>query len=94
MPIAEQYRRFASMEAHGRSPLYEQLALGVADDRDLIGLLSGLPPAKRQPNLLFAAAARLPQRPPAHTTTNILALDQQPVASTALHGGWLRWLTT
>ena len=53
---AEEYRRFASMEARGRSPLYEQLALGVAGDRDLIELLSDLPPAKQQPNLLFAAA--------------------------------------
>ena len=53
---AEEYRHFALMEARGRSPLYEQLALGVAGDRELIGLLSGLPPAKRQPNLLFAAA--------------------------------------
>src|SRR5215471_18135943 len=54
--IAERYRRFAAMEAHGISPLYEQLAIGVADDRDLIGLLSDLPPVKRQPNLFFAAA--------------------------------------
>ncbi|MGP4096515.1 DUF2332 domain-containing protein [Nonomuraea sp. KM90] len=52
---AEQYRRFAAMEARGASPLYEQLALGVAGDRDLLDLLSALPPAKRQPNLLFAA---------------------------------------
>jgi hypothetical protein len=52
---AEEYRSFATMEAQGKSPLYQQLALGVAGDRDLIGLLSGLPPAKRQPNLLFAA---------------------------------------
>ncbi|MET7332712.1 DUF2332 domain-containing protein [Nonomuraea sp. NPDC005650] len=54
--IAEEYRRFASREARGASPLYEELASGVAGDRDLIALLYGLPPAKRQPNLLFAAA--------------------------------------
>ncbi|MFI6740229.1 DUF2332 domain-containing protein [Nonomuraea sp. NPDC050451] len=53
---AEQYRRFASREARGSSPLYEQLASGVAGDPDLIALLSSLPLAKRQPNLLFAAA--------------------------------------
>ncbi|MEV0383415.1 DUF2332 domain-containing protein [Nonomuraea sp. NPDC050643] len=53
--IAEQYRRFASVEARGASPLYQRLALGVAGDDELLGLLAGLPPAKRQPNLLFAA---------------------------------------
>ncbi|MEU7859610.1 DUF2332 domain-containing protein [Nonomuraea sp. NPDC049141] len=63
MPIAEQYRRFASMEAHGRSPLYEQLALGVAADRDLIELLSDLPPDRRQPNLLLAAARHVSGTP-------------------------------
>ncbi|MER7009443.1 DUF2332 domain-containing protein [Dactylosporangium sp. NPDC000555] len=53
---AEEYRFFASAMARGSSPLYEQLALGVAGDAELIGMLDGLPPAKRQPNLLFAAA--------------------------------------
>jgi hypothetical protein len=61
--IAERYRRFAAMEAHGTSPLYEQLAIGVADDRDLIMLLSDLPPLKRQPNLFFAAARHVSGTP-------------------------------
>jgi hypothetical protein len=30
--IAATYRRFAETEAHGRSPLYEELASGVAAD--------------------------------------------------------------
>jgi len=66
MPVrstTEEYRYFASMEAYGRSPLYEQLALGVAGDRDLIGLLSELPPEKRQPNLFFAAARHVAGTP-------------------------------
>jgi hypothetical protein len=54
--IADEYRYFATREAHGSSPLYERLALGVAGDGDLIALLADLPPAKRQPNLFFAAA--------------------------------------
>jgi hypothetical protein len=49
------YREFATREAHGRSPLYERLALGVAEDLEVIQLLDALPPAKRQPNLLFAS---------------------------------------
>ncbi len=35
------------------SPVYERLALAVSRDRALLGLLDTLPPAKRQPNLLF-----------------------------------------
>jgi hypothetical protein len=53
--IAARYRRFATVEAHGHSPLYEALALGIADDATVLAFLSSLPPAKQQPNLLFAA---------------------------------------
>jgi hypothetical protein len=53
--IAEWYRWFATNEARGRSPLYEEFAGGVAGDREVLGVLVGLDPAKRQPNLLFAA---------------------------------------
>jgi len=35
---------------------------------------------------------RLPQPPPADTATYTVALDQRPVAFSAPHGGWLRWL--
>jgi hypothetical protein len=54
-PLAAVYRRFAEQEAAGRSPLYEWLALGVAEDADALAFLVTLPEAKRQPNLLFAA---------------------------------------
>ena len=53
--IAAQDRRFAEVEAHGRSPLYEALALGVAADAFALEFLATLPDEKRQPNLLFAA---------------------------------------
>lgn len=53
--IAERYRRFARLEAAGRSALYEQLALHVAASPDIRGFLSLMPADKRQPNLLFAA---------------------------------------
>jgi hypothetical protein len=62
--VAERYRRFAEREARGRSPLYERFALGVAADRQLLGLLERLPPAKQQPNLLFAAVLYLGGRQP------------------------------
>ena len=53
--IAAQYRRFAEVEACGRSPLYEAIALGVAQDAFALGFLASLPEHKRQPNLLLAA---------------------------------------
>ena len=53
--IAARYRRFAEVEAHGRSPLYEALALGVASDPFALDFLAALPEASRQPNLLLAA---------------------------------------
>jgi hypothetical protein len=56
--VADNYREFAS-DAHGRSPAYESLAAAVADDPALLRFLCSLSPAKRQPNLLFAAARYL-----------------------------------
>jgi len=56
---AEVYRAFARREARGRSPAYEELAEAVAADPAVLGFLAGLPPVKRQPNLLFAAARYL-----------------------------------
>jgi hypothetical protein len=53
--IANQYDTFAIQEARGISARYEEFALGVAGDAELIALLDELPPGKRQPNLLFAA---------------------------------------
>jgi hypothetical protein len=53
---AELYRRFAEVEAHGLSPMYEEWALGVARDPELCALIDALPEPKRQVNLMFAAA--------------------------------------
>jgi len=53
--LAARFRRFAEIEARGRSPLYEALALGVASDAFALDFLATLPEQKRQPNLLFAA---------------------------------------
>jgi len=57
--IAKQYQQFARLEVVGRSPLYQRLALAVADDDDILDFQSNLPPEKQQPNLLFAAARYL-----------------------------------
>jgi hypothetical protein len=57
--LAAHFRRFAEVEAHGSSPLYEALALGVAADALVLAFVEELPEAKRQPNLLFAAVRHL-----------------------------------
>jgi hypothetical protein len=57
--ISARYRRFADQEVRGRSPLYQQLALGVAGDRAVLDFLATLPSEKQQPNLLLAAVRHL-----------------------------------
>ncbi len=57
-PITDRYRMFAEIEAHGVSALYEDWALGIADDTEAGALIAGLPLAKQQPNLVFASARR------------------------------------
>ncbi|HEX5857097.1 MAG TPA: DUF2332 domain-containing protein [Microbacterium sp.] len=54
--VASQYDTFGRHWAHETSPLYEEWSVGIASDPELIALLEGLPPEKRQPNLIFAAA--------------------------------------
>jgi hypothetical protein len=72
---AENYRAFA-VEARGRSPLYEELALAVAGDARLLEFLTALPTAKRQPNLLFAAARYLLGEPPDVAALRALVSDR------------------
>jgi hypothetical protein len=52
----ELYHQFARVEAAGSSPTYERLATAVAATPPVLALLDSLPPLKRQPNLVFAAA--------------------------------------
>ena len=61
--IATGYRDFATYEAVGRSPLYVELAAGVAEDRETLTWLDVLPVGKRQPNLLFASYRALAGTP-------------------------------
>ncbi len=57
--ISARYTRFAADEAHGKSPLYEDLARRIAGDRLVLAFLCELPRKKQQPNLLFAAVKYL-----------------------------------
>lgn len=56
---ADWYRTFGRLEAHGQSAIFEEWALGVADDPRLLALIEGLPLQKRQPNLVFAVSRLL-----------------------------------
>jgi hypothetical protein len=80
----DEYRRFGAVEARGKSPLYEQLAYGVAGDPDLIRLLSTLPPDKRQPNLLFAAARLAGGTPSDYPRFRQIVLDHRDAVLAAM----------
>lgn len=51
-PTAEHYRTFGAREAAGSSATYEDWALGIADDGDMLALIDELPRVKRQANLV------------------------------------------
>ena len=53
MTTATVYAEFAARETRGISPIYERLSVTVSRDDEVLSLLDRLPPAKRQPNLLF-----------------------------------------
>ncbi len=53
--VTAEYRDFATYAA-GDSPCFEEWALCVAQDEQVLAWLGTLPPLKRQPNLVLAAA--------------------------------------
>jgi hypothetical protein len=53
MTTAAIYAEFAARETRGVSPAYERLSVAVSRDDEVLALLGELPPARRQPNLLF-----------------------------------------
>jgi len=53
--LARRFRSFARVQFRGRSPLYERLSLGVADDAELLDLAARCRPGQLEPLLLFAA---------------------------------------
>jgi hypothetical protein len=56
LPTAQNYRRWArALEVASKSPLYAELAEGVANDPELLAFVDSRPPRERQPNLLLAA---------------------------------------
>jgi hypothetical protein len=62
--VASAFRLFAQREARGRSAVYAALAESVADDDVVTAFVASLPPDKRQPGLLLAAARYLAEAVP------------------------------
>lgn len=54
--LATRWNRWARLEADGSSPQYAAWARAIAANDALIDLIDALPAAKKQPNLVFAAA--------------------------------------
>ena len=54
--IAATYDDFGRRWAQGTSPLYEDWAIGIGADPEIVTRLAALPRAKQQPNIIFAAA--------------------------------------
>lgn len=59
MGTAEVYRTFGEVSARGTSPVYEDWAVGLSEDAEVLALVDTLPRARRQPNLVFACARLL-----------------------------------
>ncbi len=53
--IARRYRDFVEEQVRGRSPIYVELGLAVAETPEILSFLAGLHASKQQPNLLLAA---------------------------------------
>ena len=53
---ADWYRNFGLFEARGQSDCYAEWSLAISEDPQLLALIDALPYAKRQPNLVLAAA--------------------------------------
>lgn len=54
--VASRYANFGQYEVRGRNPVYSAWTEGVAEDPEISALITELPPLRRQPVLLFAAA--------------------------------------
>jgi len=82
--VAELYRDFV-LYTRNVSPIYAELAEGVANDRDVLALLRELPEPKRQPNLLFAAARHVAGTPSDYAEfRSILFSRREAVVATML----------
>lgn len=53
--LSQEFQRFAKEVVHASSPLYERLSLAIAQDPEMLALVSHARKGERVPNLFFAA---------------------------------------
>ncbi len=58
-PLSAHFRHFAEVDFRSSSPLYERLALGVADDAEMLALAAFTPPSQPPTLLLFGVVQYL-----------------------------------
>ena len=71
---------FAATQCAGHSPLYERLAIGIADDEPLLELVMSAAPPQQRPTLLFAAVHELVVQERQHPLAMYYASVTSPVA--------------
>lgn len=54
-PYSSRFLRFGEIECRGYEPLYEKLAQGIADDRELLAIAAHARPGQPPANMLFGA---------------------------------------
>jgi hypothetical protein len=86
--LSKRFQHFAEIECRGSSLLYEQLALGIAADEELLRLAARIPAGQPPPNLLFAAVHYLLLQDPLYPLANYypsLTDDPQPPEGAFAH---------
>jgi hypothetical protein len=84
-PTAQEYLDFGDRQARGSSECFSRWALAVADDPEVLSRIETLPPGKRQPNLVFAAARWQGVPPgPYDALRSALLDDWEPIRATVL----------
>lgn len=78
---ADWYRTFGETDARGQSPIFEDWALGIAGDTEVLAAIDSLPLQKRQPNLVFAAARLLGAPLDAYATFRTWLLGNWPAVA-------------
>lgn len=75
--VAENYLNFGRISAAGKSPLYQELCEGVANDPEVLEFIYQQPPPKRQPNLLLAGTRFLFGLQPSYQAFRQTVLEHQ-----------------
>jgi hypothetical protein len=75
---ADWYRGFAKADAHGRSAVYEDWALGIAGDAEMVAMIDELPETRRQPSLVFSVSRLLGAEPTGFAAFRSWLVDNWP----------------